>query len=70
VFLVWVFIASMILYRRELRVPKNGAEMMEAAKARAKASKVLPSAQTTTPVGPTGDVAQPAGRSVTAGGDD
>lgn len=61
VFLIWVFIASMILYRRELRVPKDGAELAKAAKARA-AKVRRPAAP---PVDPPADVRQGAGSGLT-----
>lgn len=48
VFLIWVFIASVILWQRELRVPKEGAESAKrtakvAAKAKASAAPIEPS---------------------------
>jgi hypothetical protein len=36
VFLIWVFIASVILWRRELRVPKTGTKLAKSAKKAAK----------------------------------
>jgi hypothetical protein len=46
VFLIWMFIASIILWRRELRVPKDGSDTAKsgkrAAKAKAKAKSSAP----------------------------
>ena len=60
VFLIWVFIASIILWRRELRVPKDRAARVEAAGARAEAAKA-PADPPPAPVEQPTDVWQGAG---------
>jgi len=69
VFLIWVFIASIILWQRELRAPTDGADLARSAKraARAEAKANL----SVTPIEPSAEVKEPAtsGRSPTGDGD-
>ncbi len=65
VFLIWVFIAAIILWRRELRVPKAGAEEAKAAKRAAKAEAKAAAKPSAPPLEPASGVKE----SATSGGD-
>ncbi len=71
VFLIWVFIASIILWRRELRVPKAGGDPATAAKpaSRATASTTLRSSASPREVTPDVKQTTGSGRSGTGDGD-